>query len=327
MIGEAGIRLMNLSEYKQKSAHIIELENRYAVEECLLGKHFAMRVSDNCALEVVIPSIFKKDGVDVIGIPGMLMKYGGDIDGWGKIDCYETINEVETVKACVSAVLVICYTKNGEVGLKSGVIQNMARKVLHTLHIINPQVIRTNSDTVPNDLCEIDVSFSIMDDGKPQTELIIPAMLIDDRGSRLSFTDIKQSIRNSDKTVSASYEMLDNARVNLSHYDTRAAVLNCATAIEVTLKKMLIGYLESNSVPESLNKYVLKQADGYSKQVELLKKLSIPLKGLSGVKEQVMDVRNRVIHGGYTPSLMEAHKSYSCTCAALKDLEVRMFEE
>ena len=43
---------MNLSKYKQKSAHIIELENRYAVEERLLGKRFIMRASDNCALRM-----------------------------------------------------------------------------------------------------------------------------------------------------------------------------------------------------------------------------------------------------------------------------------
>ena len=317
---------MDLSEYKQKSAHIIELEDRYAVEECLLGKHFTMRISNNCALEVIIPTIIKKGRFDEIGIPGMLDKYGCDIENWGKIDNYVTLNDVTTVNACVSAVLVICYTKNGEAGLRAGVIKNNARKVLHTLHVMNPHVIRTNSDTVSNDLCEINVSVMIKEDGKPQAELTMPAMLIDDRGARLGFADIKESIRNYDKTVSASYEMLDNARVNLSHYDTRAAVLNCATAIEVALKKMLVGYLESNSVPEKLSKYVMKQADGYSKQVELLKKLSIPLKGLSDVKEQVMDVRNRVIHGGYIPSLTEAHKSYACTQVALKDFEAKMFE-
>ena len=114
--------------------------------------------------------------------------------------------------------------------------------------------------------------------------------------------------------------------MNLSNHDSRAAILNCATAIEVTLKRMLIDYLGSNGVPDGLRKYVLKQADGYSKQVELLKKLSIPLNGLHNVKEEVMEVRNRVIHGGYTPSYDEANKAYSCTWCAMKDFGIKMFE-
>lgn len=312
--------------YKQKSVHIVELENRYAVAERLLGKHFTMQVSDNCALEIVIPTIIKKYGFDEVGIPNMLPQYGVDIEKWGKIDNYVTINDVEAINASISAILIICYTRNGAEGLYSGTIQNMARKVLHALHVFNPHVIRINADTAPNDLCEINVSAVIKEDGKRQDEIRMQPMLIDDRALRLSFSDIKRAIKSYNKTVAVPFEMLDNARMNLSNHDTRAAVLNCATAIEVTLKKILIDYLENNNVPESLSKYVLKQADGYSKQVELLKKLSIHLKGVSNVKVQIMDVRNRVIHGGYIPSHAEAHQSYSCTWEALANLGVKMFE-
>ena len=318
--------MMNLSQYKLKSVHIVEFENRYAVEGRMLGKHFSMQISKNLALEVIIPTVFRKDRFNEIGIPGMLKKYGIDIDNWGKIDNYVTINEVETVNASISAVLVLCYSRDSNDSLCSGSILSEARKVLHALHIINPQVIRINFDTVPNDLCEINLSVMLMDDGKKQAEVRVPPMLIDDRAPRLSFADIKRAIRNYDKTVSVPYEMLDNARVNLLNHDTRAAVLNCATSIEVTLKKILIDFLENNNVPGILNKYILKQADGYSKQLDLLKKLSIHLKGFSKVKEQVMDVRNRVIHGGYIPSHVEANQSYFCTRNALANLEVKMFE-
>ena len=317
---------MDLSEYKQKSVYIVELENRYAVEEFLLGKHFTIRVSENCALEVVIPTVYRKDYFDDIGIPEMLPKYGLDIEKWGKIDNYVTINDVTTINASVSAVLVICYTKDGADGLYSGVIQNMARKVLHALHVFNPHVIRVNEDTVPNDLCEINLSAAIKENGKWLGEIRMSPMLMDDRAPRLTFTDIKRAIRSYDKTVSVPYEMLDNARVNLVNHDTRAAVLNCATAVEVALKKKLIDYLEGNNVPDKLNKFVLKKADGFAKVVEVLKKLSIPLKDLNDVKVHVMNVRNRVIHGGYSPTHNEVYKSLACTRGALTALDVKMFE-
>lgn len=317
---------MNLSEYKLKRVHIIEFENRYAVEGCLLGKHFTMQISDNCVLELEIPPIIKKDGLDKIGIPNIFSKYGVDIEKWGKIDNYVTINDVTTINASISAVFVKCYTKNDEADLKTGVIQNLARKVLHALHVINPHVIRINSDTAPNDLCKISISVMQKDYGKRQAEVSLPPMLIDSRAPKLAFTDIKRSIRNYEKKVTLPYEMLENARVNLVNHDTRAAVLNCATAIEVTLKKMIIDYLQSNDVPEKLKVFIIKKADGYAKVVEMLKKLSISLRDMNDVKVHVMDVRNNVIHKGDTPTHEEAHKALSCTREALTDYEVRMFD-
>ena len=85
---------MDLSEYKQKSVYIVELDNRYAVEEFLLGKHFTIRVSENCALEVVIPTVYRKDYFDDIGMPEMLPKYGLDIEKWGKIDNYQPMRKL-----------------------------------------------------------------------------------------------------------------------------------------------------------------------------------------------------------------------------------------
>lgn len=187
---------MILLRYKHKKVHIVEFEYRYAIDGGLLGKHFAMQVSDNCALEVVIPSIYRNGKFDELGIPDLLNNYGCDINKWGKIDNYVTINDVETANACISAVLVICYAKNEEAELYFGAIQNMVRKVLHTLHILNPHVIRVYSDTVPNDLCEINVSVKVKDDGEKQAEIMCPPMLIVDMAPRLSFADIKRAIRN-----------------------------------------------------------------------------------------------------------------------------------
>lgn len=150
--------------------------------------------------------------------------------------------------------------------------------------------------------------------------------LIDERKGRLSFRELKLAIKNAYKTVSLPYEMLDNARVNFGNNDSRATVLNCATAIEITLKQKISKYLADNKVPGPLKEHVLKQADGYSKLLELIKKLSIPLGALTNVQEKVTKVRNLVIHGGYTPTLEEAYQAYNCTRQALYNLKVNMFE-
>lgn len=76
----------------------------------------------------------------------------------------------------------------------------------------------------------------------------------------------------------------------------------------------------------SLKEYILRQADGYSRLVDLCKRCSVSLEGLPDVKETVIDIRNRVIHGGYVPTRGEANKAYENTRQALDVLKTPMFE-
>ena len=94
----------------------------------------------------------------------------------------------------------------------------------------------------------------------------------------------------------------------------------------MALKRKLSTYLDENNIPQSLEDYVLKQADGFTKLIELCKKLGINLIGLPNVQESVINIRNRVIHGGYIPSNIESQVAYSTTREALRVLNVPMFE-
>ena len=151
-----------------------------------------------------------------------------------------------------------------------------------------------------NNLCEIKHSVSFTDDGRPQIEISITSVIDDGKGA-LTMKDIKTAIKNANKTVAAPYEMLGNARMNLVRNDTRAAVLNCATSLEVMLKRKVADYFDTTKTAGELQEYVLRQVDGYAKLVDLCKKLKISLSGLSDVQDSVMKIRNRVIHGGYVP--------------------------
>ena len=85
-------------------------------------------------------------------------------------------------------------------------------------------------------------------------------------------------------------------------------------------------YFDSTNTTGDLQEYVLKQADGYAKLVDLCKKLKISLNGLSNVQESVMKIRHRVIHGGYVPSYEEANRAYNETRLALSAIGVPIFE-
>ena len=97
-------------------------------------------------------------------------------------------------------------------------ISEMAKKVVYALQIPNPDAIRIPNDEVPNVICDIKTSVEIKEGGKPPTMIKI-ASVIDDRKGRLSFGEIKTAIQNADKVISAPYEMLGNAQMNISRHD------------------------------------------------------------------------------------------------------------
>lgn len=252
-------------------------------------------------------------------------RYGIDDDNWGTIKSYVDIKKPETVIAWISKVLVEYYTDSISLELNACEIEAIGNKLVHAIQTINPNSIRIDRDDRKNEICEIKTSIDIDADGKPQVGIVLRSV-IDDRKDYLTFSDIKEGIKNIHKAISAPYEMLDNARRNLDYSDTRASVLNCATAIEVTLKRMVLAFLDSVETQEPIKNYVMKQADGFSKLVGLCKRFRLPIEAMSNVQESVFSIRDRVIHGGYVPSYKEAQRAYDSSRATLEALKVSMFE-
>ena len=313
-------------EYKQTIAHFIELEDIYAIDARLLGRCIRINISDDSFLCITIPSLVVKNEFPEIEIPKVMEKYKADIDEWGCVKSYETLDNPDRMNVWISAVLVECFGKNSSNLLKSGMIQAEAKKILHSLQVINPDAIRTPTEENKNDLCKVEMSVSISEKDKAMIETTLPAVTLGDRRGKLSITDIKNAFHNANNPISAPYEMLNNARINFAHHDTRSTVLNCATAIEVMLKKKVYAYFDKNNIPQNLRDYVSNKADGFGELIKLCKKLSINLIGMPNVEFVVFHIRNRVIHGGYIPSYEEAQTAYDNTKEALKVLNVPMFE-
>lgn len=309
-----------------KRAFYVNLSDMFAIEGRMLGKRISFRPSDECVLTIVIPTIVRKGDLLTMSVPDALDKYGIDCDNWGMWNRYTPNNDVKTFVACVSSIIVEIAGNNMDAMPTSSEIHSKGNDVIHALQIINPDAVRMYSNKTSVDLCEISAEVVVGADGKAQPEIHVP-FSIDKKEGRLTFVNVKHAIKNVNKPVTMPYEMLNHARVNLSRYDTRSAVLHCATAIEVVFKKLVITRLDAIVADESLKEFVLKQADGYTKLVELCKKCSISLAGLPNVKETVINVRNRVIHGGYVPTRQEAKVAYDNTRQTLSVLKTPMFEE
>lgn len=306
------------------SIHFLDLADRYAVDGRLLGRSISFHY-DGAEITVIFPSIIRKNGFLELGIPGLLDDYGVDEDDWGKINSYTRLDKPEPVDAWLSTVLVKCreIELHGKV---SNQIPQMAKKVVYALQILNPDAIRIPDDSVPNVICDVKTTVEVKEDRKPMVFMNC-ASVIDDRMGRLSFREIKTAIQNANKVVSASYELLGNAHMNISRNDWRAVVLNCATAIEVMIKKRIITYFDKSSVPLGLREHVLKQADGFPRLRDLCKSLSISLTGLPNVQDEIMRIRHKVIHSGYVPTPEEAQNAYASARLALKALGTPVFEQ
>lgn len=308
-----------------KSVCILELAERYAIDSNLIGRSISFR-NENAAFTIRIPKlIIEKNRVARLGIPNIMDELGVDVEQWGKINGYKNFDNLETIDVWVSAVLIECNTDNVSQDISSMVV-NFAKKIVHALQVLNPEAIRIPTDDVPNVLCEIGVAVEFDSSGKHNPIMHIASRL-DVRKGRLSFGNLKNAIKNANKSLSAPYELLDNANNNLLRYDWRASVLNCATAIEVMMKKRIMDYFQGTEVPVNLQKHVLKQADGFSKLRDLCRALSIQLHNMPNVQDEIMAIRHRVIHGGYEPTHKEAYGAYKCAQQTLKVLNVPIFEK
>lgn len=312
------------SNFNYRSACILQLSDSFAVDGSLLGKHISFRYSDSQILSIVIPSVVREDNSFRLCVPGILDSYGMDLSEWGEVKRYHSSKDPRTVVAWISSILVEGFGIEPVKETWADWVQGVGKEFIHKLHVLKPEAIR-GSYTRKDDLCSVS-SFVYWGSDRLPHNCINMVGVIDKDGDCLVYSDLRQGILNYSKVVSAAYEILDNARINLSHQDTRATILNCATVIEIMLKKIISAHLNSVSSSNALTDYVMRQADGYSKQVELCKKFSLPLKDMLKIQETVIALRNRVIHGGYIPTSQEAQTAYDNTRSALAEHSVQMFE-
>lgn len=312
-------------EYRKTSAYLVELEERYAIDGTLAGRQFDFRFSDSFFLSIVFPAIVRKDQFYEVGIPNP-SKYRMDVvEDWGMIRDFGSPDSPGTVEIWVSKVLVLVSGIEPVPGDLFKCIQDEGVKLIHSLQVVNPDAIRIPAIDLPNRICRVRFSTWETPEGEQKRNVFRP-ILEDDRIGKLTFSDLMVGIQNREKVISTPYELLDNARVSLSNCDSRAAVLNCATALEVTLKRLLSEYLDTLTESSSLKAFVMSKANSFKQQVELCGKFSIPVTGITDVQKPVIDIRHKVIHGGYMPNLQEANKAYDVTRKALQALGVAMFE-
>ena len=181
------------ASYNLKSAHFVNMEDRYAINGCLLGKRIPVHYSEHCYLLIIFPSILQNESYPYLGVEKSIDRYGMEQENWGKIYNYVDISKLGTVTAWISSVIVECYSDENNLGLSSDIIQKQSKQLLSALRVINPDSLRTPTDNWENTICEVNYSVEYKE-GKLMPGFML-SMIFDDREGVISFRDIKFAIR------------------------------------------------------------------------------------------------------------------------------------
>jgi hypothetical protein len=113
------------------------------------------------------------------------------------------------------------------------------------------------------------------------------------------------------------YFYLDAEKAELEN-NYRKSILDSATAIEVCFSMIIAGLLPSQN---KFNKYIFSKHNSLHQKRDLLKALEINLPFSDKEYENNIDkIRNRVIHGGYTPTITEIKASLKITHQTIYNL-------
>ena len=138
----------------------------------------------------------------------------------------------------------------------------------------------------------------------------------------IEFDGVINTIRNINKEVSLPLQLYDNALESKSVLDYRACILYSASLIEILLKRDLERQLEELVSSERLRIKILEEANGYDKIWKNLKTLSCPSINVG----QLINKRNRIIHGGYSPYEVDAQESLDLAAECLEYYKVDVYE-
>ena len=196
-------------------------------------------------------------------------------------------------------------------------IGNKTNRILKTLRYLHPYAVEREREDSSL------ISSIIINNGKSEIELDPLHVIFDKQNDLISIKDILNAIRNENKVFSLPLQLFDFALDNKFTSDYRACILYCASLTEILLKRDLEKHLDDCITSEKLRNRLIKDSNSYSKIIRYLKNVSvlpnIDAKGL-------FDTRNKIIHGGYVPTEIEASDAIKVSKAFIDYYHINIYE-
>ena len=191
---------------------------------------------------------------------------------------------------------------------------------LKRINIVYPDAMTYHSKS--EDYCDIYSGFSVLVSKKSRLKALSKTISLQSRNIvYLKRCHILNLLRRFSYSVNVTYDLLSSARNDYHRGIYRSVILNCSTIVEIILNKQLRAYLQTNVKENKIVDYIFKKLNGFDAIVEACKKVGLQLSVDSGTMKELRamaKLRNRIIHGGYTPSEKEAKAVLDTTSKFMK---------
>lgn len=271
---------------------VISLKQSYLLSPECLGRKISFSFSDsNITAETIIITILFPDRnpQEKTSLKSPVSeKFLGILSEWGKID-YSGIDSFPYIRTII-VLLKSQSTINTSECRKF--LNGHTNRILKALRCLHPySVERDNED---NSL----VRHIAIKSSRLEIDLSPLYVILGRHNDLISIKDIINTIRNDSKVLSLPLQLFDRAIDNQFRLDYRACILNCATLIEILLKRDLERNIKLCVSLESLRNRITKDSNNYDKIKGYLRDIS-QLPQIDA--DYLFIIRNRIIHGGYTP--------------------------
>lgn len=282
---------------------LVPFKQSYVFSSDCIGRRFSFSFSDvSLSSEKVKCTILFpcKDSVNqfLLKSPIPEISLGVHYD-WGKVN----YSEPDYVPH-VNGVIVILRSEGELVDIKCGeYVNHYANQVLRRLRCNYPYAVDRDSILYPY------TKKTIVNSGRGVFAGTIHIHFDTGKSKKwIEFSSVLNAIKHISEEVPLPLQLYDYALDSERALDYRVCVLNCAILIEILMKRDLEKQIDKYVTSEGLKERIIKRANGYSKIIDYMKEYSIA--PCIDAKD-LFDVRNRIMHGGFSPSAADAQKSLS----------------
>ena len=208
-------------------------------------------------------------------------------------------------------------------------IERLANKFIKCISIIHPSAVRWSYSKEAAYIEPID-RFSLINTVTNEDEGLAASLYFrfTNPSEEVSIEEFFKIYRNINRIISFQHSLLADTERCLARGEYREVVLNCATIIEKTLKEEIISYLDKEQTGENIKKQILKHANGYNKTRKLLEDFKITIDiDYNKISTGTIDIRNKVIHGGYFPTREEVVQAIKDAKLVIREHNVQIFSD
>lgn len=313
------------------------------IDEGLLGKSIPISLHLDGKVfrgKILFPGLKRTDIGDSISLydiisPTSFQKFGySAIDNWGevRIQCKDKDKDITDILPSINGIAFIIECSNNDFTDKiETLLESYVSKFCSELMFLHPDAFVEEFD-IRGDYAVISGWAIAGKNGiKPSATIQINLRSSTSENiqkMKVGHTELLSVLRDLDKDIKLQYELLSDLIRSKKEHNYRSAVLFGAMIIEVTLKDVISQYLNDVGCDEKVKHIIEKKMrNGFSSLIDIVKELGIDSPIHQKCKSLTIDVRNRIMHGGYMPTNEDSNNSEINARSILLHYCVPFFEQ